>query len=60
MIDTNESLKAGIQSGAEHLADAIVPYSFVAFFGLLLATRNLTRGSGVFVGNIEVAFRVSQ
>ena len=24
MIDTNESLKAGIQSGAEHLADAIV------------------------------------
>lgn len=27
MIDTNESLKASIQSKAEHMADAIVPYS---------------------------------
>ena len=28
LIDTNESLKASIQSDAEHLADAIVPYCY--------------------------------
>ena len=59
MIDTNESLKAGIQSGAEHLADAIVPYSFVAFFGLLLATRNLTRASSVLLVDYSCAIKLS-
>lgn len=59
MIDTNESLKAGIQSGAEHLADAIVPYSFVAFFGLLLATRNLTRASAVLLVDYSCAIKLS-
>ncbi len=33
MIDTNESLKASIQSRAEHMADAIVPYSFLDSLG---------------------------
>ena len=59
MIDTNESLKAGIQSGAEHLADAIVPYSFVAFFGLLLATRSLTRASSVLLVDYSCAIKLS-
>lgn len=59
MIDTNESLKAGIQSGAEHLADAIVPYSFIAFFGLLLATRNLTRASSVLLVDYSCAIKLS-
>ena len=59
MIDTNESLKAGIQSGAEHLADAIVPYSFVAFFGLLLATRNLIRASSVLLVDNSCAIKLS-
>ena len=59
MIDTNESLKAGIQSGAEHLADAIVPYSFVAFFGLLLATRNLIRASSVLLVDYSCAIKLS-
>ena len=44
MIDTNESLKASIQSKAEHMADAIVPYSFLGFFGVWAFTRNLTSG----------------
>ncbi len=35
MIDTNESLKASIQAKAEHLADSIVPFSFLGFFGIL-------------------------
>lgn len=59
MIDTNESLKAGIQSGAEHLEDAIVPYSFVAFFGLLLATRNLIRASSVLLVDNSCAIKLS-
>lgn len=59
MIDTNESLKAGIQSGAEHLADAIVPYSFVAFFGLLLDTRNLIRASSVLLVDNSCAIKLS-
>lgn len=59
MIDTNESLKAGIQSGAEHLADAIVPYSFVAFFGLLLVTRNLIRASSVLLVDYSCAIKLS-
>ena len=42
MIDTNESLKASIQSRAEHMADAIVPYSFLGFFwGLGIDKRSL-------------------
>ena len=59
MIDTKESLKAGIQSGAEHLADAIVPYSFVAFFGLLLDTRNLIRASSVLLVDYSCAIKLS-
>lgn len=59
MIDTNESLKAGIQSGAEHLEDAIVPYSFEAFFGLLLATRNLIRASSVLLVDNSCAIKLS-
>lgn len=33
MIDVNETLKAGVQSRAEHLADSIVPFSFLASLG---------------------------
>ena len=47
MIDTNESLKASIQSRAEHMADAIVPYSFLGFFGVWALTRNLTRATAL-------------
>lgn len=59
MIDTNESLKAGIQSKAEHLADAIVPFSFLSFFALLLATRNLTRASSVLLVDYSCAIKLS-
>lgn len=39
MIDTNESLKASIQAKAEYLADSIVPFSFLGFFGVLALTN---------------------
>ncbi|RHM61515.1 MULTISPECIES: heavy metal translocating P-type ATPase [Coprobacillaceae] len=59
LIDTNESLKASIQSDAEHLADAIVPYSFIGFFGLLLLTRNLSRATSILLVDYSCAIKLS-
>lgn len=59
MIDNNESLKAGIQSNAEHLADSIVPFSFFGFFGLLLITRNLARATSILLVDYSCAIKLS-
>ena len=59
MIDTNESLKASIQSRAEHMADAIVPYSFLGFFGVWALTRNLTRATALLLVDYSCAIRLS-
>lgn len=59
MIDTNESLKASIQAKAEHLADSIVPFSFIGFFGVLAFTRNLTRATSVLMVDYSCAIRLS-
>ena len=59
MIDTNESLKASIQSKAEHMADAIVPYSFLGFFGVWAFTRNLTRATALLLVDYSCAIRLS-
>ncbi len=59
MIDTNESLKASIQAKAEHLADSIVPFSFIGFFGVLALTRNVTRATSVLMVDYSCAIRLS-
>ena len=59
MIDANESLKASIQSKAEHMADAIVPYSFLGFFGVWALTRNLTRATALLLVDYSCAIRLS-
>lgn len=59
MIDTNESLKASIQAKAEHLADSIVPFSFLGFFGVLALTRNVTRATSVLMVDYSCAIRLS-
>lgn len=59
MIDTNESLKASIQSRAEHMADAIVPYSFLGFFGVWAFTGNLTRATSLLLVDYSCAIRLS-
>ena len=59
MIDTNESLKASIQSKAEHMADAIVPYSFLGFFGVWALTRNLTRATALLLVDYSCAIILS-
>ena len=59
MIDTNESLKASIQAKAEHLADSIVPFSFLGFFGILALTRDVTRATSVLMVDYSCAIRLS-
>lgn len=59
MIDTNESLKASIQANAEHLADSMVPFSLIGFFGLLLFTRNLTRATSILMVDYSCAIKLS-
>ena len=59
MIDTNESLKASIQAKAEHLADSIVPFSFLGFFSVLALTRNVTRATSVLMVDYSCAIRLS-
>lgn len=59
MIDVNETLKAGVQSRAEHLADSIVPFSFLGFFGLLLWTRSLTRATSILLVDYSCAIKLT-
>lgn len=59
MIDTNESLKASIQAKAEYLADSIVPFSFLGFFGVLALTRNVTRAISELMVDYSCAIRLS-
>ena len=59
LVDESEKLKAGVQSKAERLADAIVPFSFVAFFGILLATRNIDKAMAVLMVDYSCAIKLS-
>lgn len=59
LIDESENLKAGIQSRAEHLADAIVPYSFPAFFLALALTGSLRRALCVLMVDFSCAIKLS-
>ena len=59
MIDHSEALKAGVQSQAEHLADAIVPYSFIGAIGVFAITRNLTKALSVLMVDYSCAIKLS-
>lgn len=59
MIDESENLKAGIQSRAEHLADSIVPYSFLGFGLTYLLTRNITKALSVLMVDFSCAIKLS-
>ena len=47
LVEESSELKAGVQSRAERLADGLVPYSFLAFFGILAITRNINKAMAV-------------
>lgn len=59
LIDHSEALKAGVQSQAEHLADAIVPYSFLGAIGVFAITRNLTKALSVLMVDYSCAIKLS-
>lgn len=58
-IESSEQTKAGIQSKAEHLADAIVPYNFALAALVFLLTRNLTRAAAVLLVDYSCALRLA-
>ena len=59
MVEHSSELKAGAQSRAEHLAEAIVPYSFLAFFGILAVTRNINKAMAVLMVDYSCAIKLS-
>lgn len=59
MIDESEDLKAGIQSKAEKLADAIVPYSFLGFGVAWLLTGQITKALSVLMVDFSCAIKLS-
>lgn len=58
-IQNSEAAKAGIQSKAERLADAIVPYNFLLAGLVFLFTRNLTRTASVLMVDYSCALRLA-
>ena len=59
LVESSADLKAQAQSRAEHLADALVPASLVAFFGTLAVTRNLARASSVLMVDYSCAIKLT-
>lgn len=59
MVEHSAELKANVQGRAERLADAIVPYSFLAFFGILAVTRNITKAMAVLMVDYSCAIKLS-
>ena len=59
MVESSSELKAASQSRAERLADALVPWSFAAFFGVLAYMRNITRAMAVLMVDYSCAIKVS-
>ena len=59
LIESSEQLKAGVQSRAEHLADAIVPFSFAGALAVGLITRNLTKALSVLMVDYSCAIKLS-
>ena len=59
MVEQTATLKADVESRAEHLADALVPVSLAAFFGLLGITRSLATAMSVLMVDYSCAVRLS-
>ena len=59
MIESGESLKAGVQSRAEKLADRIVPYSLGVSLLTYLFTRNVTKALSVLMVDYSCAIKLA-
>ncbi|SHK07119.1 heavy metal translocating P-type ATPase [Hespellia stercorisuis] len=59
MIEESEKLKSSLEGKAEHLADALVPYSFAGTVATYLFTRDVTRALSVLMVDFSCALKLA-
>lgn len=59
MIEESEKLKSSVEGKAEHLADKLVPYTFLGTGLVWLFTRNLTKTISVLMVDFSCALKLS-
>lgn len=59
MIENGESMKAGVQSRAEKIADGFVPYSLGLALLVYLTTRNVVKAMSVLMVDYSCAIKLS-
>ncbi len=59
MIEDSEKLKSSLESKAEHLADKLVPLTFLGTLGVYALTRNVTKALTVLLVDFSCALKLS-
>ena len=59
MIEESEKLKSSLEGKAEHLADKLVPYTFLGTGLVWLFTRNVTKALSVLMVDFSCALKLS-
>ncbi len=59
MIEDSEKLKSAVESKAEHLADKLVPYTFLGTALTWLFTRNITKTLSVLMVDFSCALKLA-
>lgn len=59
MIEESEKLKSALEGKAEHLADRLVPYTFVGTGLVYLLTRNITKALSVLMVDFSCAMKLA-
>lgn len=59
MIEESEKMKSSVESRAEHLADKLVPYSFLGSGLAYLLTRNVQKAVSVLMVDFSCALKLS-
>ncbi|MBR1772151.1 MAG: heavy metal translocating P-type ATPase [Lachnospiraceae bacterium] len=59
MIEESEKLKSNIEGKAAHLADALVPYTFLGTGAVYLLTRNVTKALAVLMVDFSCALKLA-
>ena len=59
MIEESEKLKSSLEGKAEHLADKLVPYTFLGTGLIWLFTRNVTKALSVLMVDFSCALKLS-
>lgn len=59
MIEASDKLKSSVEGKASHLADQLVPYSFLATGLTYLFTRNITRALSILMVDFSCALKLS-